>query len=315
MSFTGKIKEEISKEIGTRSEIIAELSAYIRNNGVISKDKITLTTENHFIVERVEDEMNELFSIIPKEEVIENLNFSKNDLYQITIDEKLDLIEKELGILDEKGIYYDVVPTYIVGAEEEIKAYLKGTFLASGSINDPKKSRYHMEILITLPEEAVYVQKLLNGFDLNAKILNREKGYMIYIKEAEKISDFMKLLGATNAVLYYENVRIYRDQKNMTNRLNNCEQANMDKVFETAAEQLRQIEIIEQNDGVMLLDDRTKVALEYRKKYPEVSLKELAEIISIETGKTLTKSGLNHRLRKIKELAARFEKKETTTES
>ena len=315
MSFTGKIKEEISKEIGTRSEIIAELSAYIRNNGVISKDKITLTTENHFIVERVEDEMNELFSIIPKEEVIENLNFSKNDLYQITIDEKLDLIEKELGILDEKGIYYDVVPTYIVGAEEEIKAYLKGTFLASGSINDPKKSRYHMEILITLPEEAVYVQKLLNGFDLNAKILNREKGYMIYIKEAEKISDFMKLLGATNAVLYYENVRIYRDQKNMTNRLNNCEQANMDKVFETAAEQLRQIEIIEHNDGVMLLDDRTKVALEYRKKYPEVSLKELAEIISIETGKTLTKSGLNHRLRKIKELAARFEKKETTTES
>lgn len=169
-----------------------------------------------------------------------------------------------------------------------------------------------MEILLSYPEEAVFVQKLLNNFDLNAKILNREKGYMIYIKEAEKISDFLKLLGANKAVLYYENVRIYRDQKNMTNRLNNCEQANMDKVFETASEQLKQIEIIEKNDGVMLLDDCTKVALEYRKKYPEVSLKELAEIISIETGKKLTKSGINHRMRKIKELAARFENNKTT---
>ncbi len=312
MSFTTTIKEEISKQESTKSEVIAETSAYIRNNGTISKDKIALTTENHFLVEKVKDELKRLFNIVPTEEVIENLNFSKNDLYQITIDKKVDKIEKELGICDEKGNYYDVVPEYIVGAEEEIKAYLKGTFLASGSINDPQKSRYHMEILISSPEEAVYVQKLLNTFELNAKILNRDKGYMIYIKEAEKISDFIKLLGATNAVLYYENVRIYRDQKNKTNRLNNCEQANMDKVFETANEQLKQIEIIEENDGVMLLDDRTKQALEYRKKYPEVSLKELAEIISIETGKKLTKSGINHRMRKIKELAIRFEKNKTT---
>lgn len=312
MSFTTTIKEEISKQDNTKSEVIAELSAYIRNNGTISKDKITLTTENLFIVDRVKDELKRLFNIASQEEVIENLNFSKNDLYQITIDKKLDTIKKELGICDEKGKYYDVVPEYIVGAEEEIKAYLKGTFLSSGSINDPKKSRYHMEILISSPEEAVYVQKLLNTFELNAKILNRDKGYMIYIKEAEKISDFIKLLGANNAVMYYENVRIYRDQKNMTNRLNNCEQANMDKVFETANEQLKQIEIIEENDGVMLLDDRTKQALEYRKKYPEVSLKELAEIISIETGKKLTKSGINHRMRKIKDLAMRFEKNKTT---
>ena len=315
MSFTGQIKEEIVKQKGTRSETIAELSAYIRNNGTITKNKITLTTENHFIVDRVIEDIKELFDILPKEEVIENLNFSKKELYQITIQEKLDKIKKELGILNEEGKYIEVIPEYIVGSEEEIKAYLKGSFLASGSINDPQKSRYHMEILISQPEEAVYVQKLLNGFELNAKILSREKGYMIYIKEAEKISDFLKILGATNAVLYYENVRIYRDQKNRTNRLNNCEQANMDKVFETAAEQLKQIEIIEKNDGVMLLDDRTKVALEYRKKYPEVSLKELAEIISIETGKRLTKSGINHRMRKIKELASRFEKRETTNES
>ena len=295
MTFTIKIKEEISKIKSTKSEVIAELSAYIRNNGHIKDNIITLSTENHFLLERIKEEVNDMYDINAQEEIIENLNFSKNNLYQLTISEKVETILKDLGIIDEEGNHLDVVPKYIVGANEEIRAYIRGIFFASGSINDPKKSRYHLEILSSTPEEAVFVQKLLNIFELNAKILSREKGYMIYIKEAEKISDFIKLLGANNAVMYYEDVRIYRDQKNKTNRLNNCEQANMDKVFETAAEQLRQIEVIEKNDGIMLLDDRTKQTLEYRKKYPEASLKELAEIISLETGKNITKSGLNHR--------------------
>ena len=165
-----------------------------------------------------------------------------------------------------------------------------------------------MELLINKPEESVFVQKLLNIFDLNAKILNRDKGYMIYIKEAEKISDFLKILGANKAVMYYEDVRVYRDKKNKTNRLNNCEQANMDKIIENASSQLEDIEIIEENEGVVLLDDKVKEALVYRKKYPETSLKELAEIISLETNKPITKSGLNHRLKKLKDLADKFRK-------
>ncbi len=311
MSYTVKIKEEISNTKNTKSEIIAELSGYIRNNGNIDNNKIVLTTENVFLIKRLKEEFKQLFDIEIEEKIISNTNFSKKSLYQITIEEKYNNICETIGILDEKGSYLKTVPEYIVGANEEIRAYLKGVFFSSGSINDPKTSRYHMELLISEPEEAVFIQKLLNIFDLNAKILSREKGYMIYIKEAEKISDFIKILGANNAVMYYENVRIYRDQKNKTNRLNNCEQANMDKVFETANEQLKQISIIEENDGVVLLDDKTKETLEYRKKYPEASLKELAEIISIETGKKITKSGLNHRMRKIKELATNFEKRKT----
>ena len=308
MTFTVSIKDEIVEQESTRSELIAELSAYIRNNGNINKDSITLTTENINIIDRIKNSLKTLFDIEVSEEIIENLNFSKNKLYQLTIDTKLDTIFKTLGIYDDNNKYLQVVPNYIIGANEEIRAYIRGSFLASGSISDPQKSRYHMEILVIEPEEAVFVQKLLNLFDLNAKILSREKGYMIYIKEAEKISDFIKILGANKSVMYYENVRVYRSQKNKTNRLNNCEQANMDRVFETASQQLKQIEIIEQNDGLMLLDDRTKITAEYRKKYPEASLKELAEIMSIETGKTITKSGLNHRLRRIKELAKEFEK-------
>ena len=306
MSYSVKIKEEISTIKSTKSELIAELSAYIRNNGTITKKEITLSTENHFIIERIISSIKILFDINVKEEKINNLNFSKKPLFQIVISQKIEKIISNLCLED------DVVPEYIVGGNEEIRAYLRGTFLSSGSINDPKTSRYHMEILTIQPDEAVFIQKLLNIFDLNAKILGREKGYMIYIKEAEKISDFIRILGANKAVLYYENVRIYRDKKNKTNRLNNCEQANIDKVFLTANEQLRQIEIIEENGGVMLLDDKTKIALEYRKKYPEASLKELAEIISLETSRPLTKSGISHRMRKIKELAEKLEKSKET---
>ena len=307
MSYTVTIKEEITKIESTESELIAELSGYIRNNSIISKDKITMTTENYCIVERIINVIKDIFDVTPKVEEIENLNFSKNTLYQITIKDEVLKILKTLGI-KENNKYLDIVPNYIIGANEEIRGYLRGAFLAKGSINDPKKSRYHMELLIDKPEESVFVQKLLNLFDLNAKILNRDKGYMIYIKEAEKISDFLRILKANKAVMYYEDVRVYRDKKNKTNRLNNCEQANMDKIIENATSQLEDIEVIEENDGLVLLDDKVKEALEYRKKYPETSLKELAEIISLETNKSITKSGLNHRLKKLKDLADNFRK-------
>ena len=308
MSFTTNIKEEISSFKNTKSELIAELSGYIRNNGNIQDNMITMSTENKWIMERVTNSLKDFYNIDVPIETVENLNFSKKDLYQIKISLTNDKCLKELGIIDDNNEYIETIPSYIVGANEEIRGYLRGVFLACGSINDPKTSRYHMELLVERPSEAVFVQKLLNLFDLNAKILNRDKGYMIYIKEAERISDFIKIIGANKAVLYYEDIRVYRDKKNNTNRLNNMEQANMDKVIETANSQLKDIEIIEKNDGLVLLDDKVLIALKYRKKYPEASLKELAEIISLETNKSITKSGLNHRLKKIEDLANQFRK-------
>lgn len=303
MSYTTKIKNEISTITGAKSEVIAEISAFIRNNGYIENNVLYLTTENKIIKEKIVEIFKDIYEININVEIKDNLNFSKKDLYLIKISENLDFILSDIGYYNEQKEYLDTPPNYIVGANEEIRAYLRGVFLCQGSINDPKTSRYHMELLINRPNEAVFVQKLLNVFDLNAKILNRDKGYMIYIKEAEKISDFMKIIGAVKAVLYFENVRIYHDQKNHTNRLNNCEQANTDKIVEAATIQLKNIEILEENLAIELLDDKTKEALEYRKKYPEASLKELSEIISLETNNKITKSGLNHRFRKITDLA------------
>lgn len=308
MSYTTEIKKEISSIISTKSEMIAELSGFIRNNGVIENNILSLTTENEFTVERLKNFFQNLYEVNLEIEVKDNVNFSKKKLYSLKLTTKTSLILKDVGYYDNTDNYLEVPPTYIVGANEEIRAYLRGVFLCTGSINNPKTSRYHMELLISSPNEAVFIQKLLNIFDLNAKILTRDKGYMIYLKEAEKISDYIKILGANEAVLYFENAKIYREKKNQTNRLNNCEQANMDKVFQTAASQLAQIDIIEEKGAIDLLDEKVLEALIYRKKYPETSLKELSQIISVETGNKITKSGLNHRFRKIKELAERLSK-------
>ena len=305
ISFTVKVKNEISNLKNTKSESIALLSGFIRNNGYIKNNTLYLTTENDNIALMLKDIIMETYNIKLEIEKTDNHNLFKNKLNLIKINDKLEFILQDISYYDSSNNYLESPKSYIVGANEEIRAYLRGVFLSSGSINDPKSS-YHMELSISFKDEAVFVQRLLNVFDLNAKILSRDKGFMIYIKEAEKISDYLKIIKASSAVMYYENIRIYHEEKNKTNRLNNCEQANTDKIIETATKQLKQIEIIEENMGLQFLDDNTLVALTYRKKYPEASLKELSEIISIETGKPITKSGLNHRFRKIKELAEKF---------
>ena len=308
MSFTTTIKEEISRIDNTKSESIAELSGFMRNNGSYSDTTIDLVSENATVVKRVYKLCKDLYDITCEIETRKGNNFSKNNLYLIMIDDKVDFILKDLSVIDENGEYLPQPASYIADSEAEIRAYLRGSFLTKGSINDPKTSRYHLEFLIDEREEAEFIQKLLNNFSLNSKILSREKGYMVYIKEAEKIGDFLRIISAFNAVLYYEDIRIYRDPKNMTNRLNNCEQANIDKIVETATKQLEDIRYLKENLGIELLDDKTKEIIEYREKYPEASLLELSEIISYETGKPITKSGLNHRFRKIRELAEKIKK-------
>ncbi len=309
MSFTTQIKNEIITISTVKSVAIAELSGYIRNNGYLLNNKLYLTSENENILSRIKKLIRDLYDVDTEIEKKDYLNFSKSKLNIISIKAKVDFILQDVGYNDSHNRYLESPPTYIVGDNEQIRAYLRGVFLCQGSINDPKTSQYHMELLIDKPKEAVFVQKLLNIFDLNAKILTRNNGYMIYIKEAEKISDYLKIIKANRAVLYFEDVRIYHQTKNKANRLNNCEQANTDKIIQTATEQLEHIKIIEKHMSVELLDEKTRQALEFRKKYPESSLKELSEIISLETNRPITKSGLNHRFRKIKELASKLEEK------
>ena len=306
MSFTTTIKEELCRIDNTKSESISELSGFLRNNGDCDESNIELVTENATVAKRIYSLIKDVYDVTCEIETRKNLNFSKNNLYLIEINEKVDFILKDLSIIDENE---DILPEpgeYILDSEDLIRAYLRGAFLSKGSVNDPKTARYHLEFLIEERSEAEVISGLLNVFELNSKIIARDKGYMVYVKEAEKIGDFLRIINANNAILYYEDIRIYRDHKNMTNRLNNMEQANTDKVVATAAKQLEQIEYLKENAAMDLLDDKTIELIEYREKYPESSLTELAEIMSYETRKPITKSGINHRFRKLNELVERM---------
>ena len=304
MSFSMDIKNEISSFEKSKTENIAELSAFVRNNAKIGKKKIVFTTENFWLTKRIILLFKDLYQVNVTTATNENLAFDRGKVFEMIVDEKVETILMDLSVFDLEGKRLNEPKEYIVPGDEEKRAYLAGVFLACGSISDPGSSRYHLEFLISNKYEAVFVQRLINAYDLNCKVLKREKKYMIYVKEAEKISDFLKLIGASKAVIYYENERVYRFQKNTTNRLNNCEQANVDKIIATATRQVEEIQAIKEEIGLNLLDTKTKEAAEFRLKYPESSLLELAEIMSIETKSPITKSGLNHRLRKISKIAS-----------
>ena len=227
--------------------------------------------------------------------------FNKGINYILEIKKNNTRILEDLSIIDNNSSYLTHPKEYLIDDGENKRAYLRGLFIACGSVNDPKTSRYHLEFIVDSYEYAKYINTMLNEYSLNSRIIRREKNYMVYIKEAEKISDFLRIIKAYNGVMYFEDIRIYRDHKNMTNRLNNCEQANMDKVFLTSSNQIKDIDKLKELGLYDELDSKLKKVIDYRLKYPESSLQELSEIMTSE-GEKITKSGLNHRFRKIKEL-------------
>ena len=306
MSFTNRIKNEISNIYSNNSANRSELSGIIRNS-YHREEGVELVTENSTICKHIYNLFKEIYNINIKIEY-RNTKFNKNRLYKIIIPDKENLILKDLEVLNEDNIYKEIPSSSFLEAEDEKRAYLKGVFLICGSINDPKTSMYHLEFSIDYLEEANYISSLLNEFYLNSKIIARDKGYMIYMKEAEKIGDFLRIISANQAVMYYEDIRIYRDHKNMTNRLNNCEQANLEKSMFTSSKQIEDIELVLNKIGREALDSKLLEVIDYRLKYPESSLQELSDIMTYEMGKTITKSGLNHRFRKLREMALKIKK-------
>lgn len=304
MSFTSNIKNEILNIEYPKSEIIAELSAIINIGAIIEKGTFSIYLENIGVARRIYKLIKDTFNveINLEKESINRLN--KTYLMHITIEDKDGKVLKTLGIISENNKRLRKPNDYIYDSLEEKKAYLRGVFLICGSINDPSTSRYHLEFIIENKTTAEFISKLLNELNYNSKVLKREKHYMVYLKESERISDFIKLLNAYNSLFYYEDIRIYRDHKNMTNRLNNCEQANIDKIVFSSNEQLENIKKLREKVDFELLDDKLKEICIYKEKYPESSMQELADIISIETNQKITKSGINHRFRKIKEMVS-----------
>lgn len=306
MTYTTRIKEEITKNSLSENEKICELSGFIRFGANI-KDNITITLENATVARRIYTNIKEIFNIRPKIIIRNQRRFRIKQIYILEINEKVATITEYLNLTEgSKKILPD---SYFLTTKEEKVAYLEGVFLAIGTINDPATGGYHLELVTNMLREAVYLTNLLGELDISAKHIKRNSKYMIYIKNAEVIGDIIKMFKATNCYFYFEDIRIYRDHKNMVNRLNNCEIANQEKSIATGLKQLEYIEYLKKEDLYSLLDDSTKIVLDYREKYPESSLKELADIISMETDYKIGKSGVNHHFIKVKNLIKRHQER------
>ncbi len=294
MTFTTKIKEEITSLVPNNIiESRIELLSFLKYTYIIEDNKIKIYIENPNIARYIFKLIKANYNINVNLTIRTQKKFKLKKIFILSLNEKVNIIENDIKELDKE---------IIDSSFEEISSYLRGTFLANGSINDPSKSKYHLEFLVDNISDANIINNLLIKLKFNSKVISRDKGYMVYIKVSEEISDFIKLLGATNSLFYYEDIRIYRDHKNMVNRLNNCEQANIEKSMKTSLEQMDNINYLKEHDMLDLIDDKIKLVIKYKEKYPETTMNELAYIISVETDINISKSCINHYFRKIKDL-------------
>ncbi len=293
MTYTTRIKEEVTSTIPSDIDARILLLSYLKYASIEENNRLKIYIENANVARYIFKLIKITYNIDINLTIRTQKKFKIKKIFILSIKEKIDIITNDIKELN-KNI--------LDSSYEEIVSFLRGTFLCTGSINDPSKSKYHLEFLVDNKEDANLINTLLIKLKFNSKIIRRDKGFMVYIKISEEISDFIKLLGATNSLFYYEDIRIYRDHKNMVNRLNNCEQANIEKSMKTSKEQIDNINYLKENDLIDLLDDKIKMVILYKEKYPETTMNELAKIISMETETDITKSCINHYFRKIKEI-------------
>ena len=303
MSFTTSLKEEITKNEISKIESLIELASYVRFSSQLKKDRIVLTMENASVARRIYKDIKYNFGVNIKIIIRNQKRFRVKQIYILEVSEKYNQILEALNITNNGK---KILPNdYFLETPEEKISFLRGAFLATGSINDPATSGYHLEFSSSLKKDCLFINDILKEFNINSKVIKRNNHYMTYVKSSENISDIIKMFNATNSLFYFEDIRIYRDHKNMINRLNNCEIANQEKVLKTGMKQLEEIEYIKKYDLLGLLDENVQEAIKYREMYPETSLAELADIISKETGRNIGKSGINHYFIKVKKLVER----------
>jgi DNA-binding protein WhiA len=267
---------------------------------------VKLSTENASIARMLFTLIKDIFDVSTRVAVRRNKQLKKNNNYSLYIDAQTygEMVLLATGILsktDEGTKINYKLPHKLVKKPCCKKAYLRGVFLGGGSISDPEKT-YHLELVTNNNEYAESIKKLINSYGLNAKVVNRKGNYVVYLKEGEQIVDFLNIIGAHKALLSLENVRIYKEVRNNVNRIVNCETANLSKIVNASMRQIHNIELVKHRIGFDNIPEGLAEIAELRLKYPDASLKELGELMD----PTIGKSGINHRLRKLDEIAERI---------
>ena len=308
MSFASDTKKELTQVEMDDCCTKAELAAFIQMNGVLSLSNrqmsLDIQTENAAIARRMYLNIKKLYPFKIELLVRKKMRLKKNNVYICRIREGARQVLEELGISAGMAGSGGIPPGMVLDDCCQ-RSYLRGAVLAGGSVNNPETSSYHLEIFTLYGEHSEALVALMNGYGLNAKSIERKKGFIAYLKEAEKISDFLSLIGAHGALLKFEDVRIVRDMLNSVNRLVNCETANLNKTIGAAQRQVENIKFIEEMIGIEGLPERLQEIARLRVEYQDITLKELGEMVS---GPAISKSGVNHRLRKIDEIAEKLRK-------
>jgi DNA-binding protein WhiA len=308
MSFAAQTKKELTLIESDACCENTELSALIRMNGAVqvSSQRVVLdiSTENAAIARRIYSLIKKTFNIHTELLVRKKMRLKKNNVYIVRIPNQVQEVLSALHIVSEGFQFATRIDKSMIKNNCCKRAYLRGAFLAGGSVNNPEGSSYHLEIASMYEEHCQSLVQLANRFNLNARCIERKKGFVFYIKEGEKIIEFLSLIGAHQALLRFEDVRIMKDMRNSVNRIVNCETANLNKTIGAAVRQLDNIRLIQREIGLENLPEKLRVVAEIRLQHPDVNLQEVGDLLN----GAVSKSGVNHRLRKIDELANKLRK-------
>jgi hypothetical protein len=306
MSFAAQTKKELTLIESAPCCELAELSALIRMNGTVqlSNRKIVLdvSTENAAIARRIFTLLKRRFGVQAELLVRKKMRLKKNNVYIVRVPTMVEEILSKLAIVSEGFVFRQGIDKGIIRKACCKRAYLRGAFLAGGSVNDPEGSSYHLEIATQYEEHCRALVELANKYRLNARCIERKKGFIFYIKEGEKIIELLGIIGAHQALFKFEDVRIMRDMRNSVNRIVNCETANLNKTIGAAVRQIDNIKLLQRVIGLENLPEKLREVAEVRLAHPDINLKEVGDLLK----GNVSKSGVNHRLRKIDELAEKI---------
>ncbi|WP_124058222.1 DNA-binding protein WhiA [Vaginisenegalia massiliensis] len=303
MTFAAEVKKECTLLEVHKEHAKAELTALIRMNGAVSFYQqqliLNVQSENAAIARRIYSLLKDHYQAEGELIVRRKMKLKKNNVYIVRCRHQVKEILADLNIF-EGFVLNPHVDQTIMEDEQKKRSYLRGAFLAGGSVNNPESSSYHLEIYSNYQEHNEDICRMMNDFNLNARTITRRNGFITYLKEGEKIVDFLAVIGANRAMLKVEDIRIVRDMRNSVNRLVNCENANLNKVIDASQRQLEAIKLIEDRQGLTSLPEKLRQMALYRMDNPDMSLQELGDTIP---GGPISKSGVNHRLRKLIEIA------------
>ncbi len=309
MSFTSDVKKEICMNELLDHCKKAELSAFLQMcaslNFTSEGMNITCKSENVSSAKRIFQLVKDLYKVEIELSVRKKMKLKKNNIYYVKIKAKALEILQDLDILSDAGLK-EHPSSKIVRRECCARAYLAGAFLASGSVNAPSTANYHLEICASNESLAKYIQKQMVKFNMQAKLIQRRNQIVVYIKVSDQISDFLKCVGANDALFKFEDSRIQRDFMNSLTRLDNCELANEVKSIKAGKKQLEDIERIDNFIGIHTLPENLFRVAKLRQENPEASLNELCALYEMAFNEEISKSGMRHRLNKLKDKAAQY---------